>query len=383
MRRLIRLLRNSTFLHATAVLIGTMVGVGIFGIPFVFAKAGFLVGLGFAFLVGFVTLLSNFMFAEVVLRTHDRHQLTGYAEHYMGSWGKRAMLLTNTLGIYGALVAYINVAGEFLNNIFSSFFYVQPATYSILFFGICALVLLFKFRTIAAVEFFMTGLLVATVILIFIIGVPDIHLANLGTFTPAFWFLPYGVLLFAFAGLTSIPLQREIIDGKEHLLRPSIIAAVVLTGTLYLLFAFTVVGITGDVTSPDALSELGDALGNTVVGLGSVFGVLAIFTSFLMLGSALKNIFHLDYSIRRRIAWLLAILPPFVLYLGGIRSFITVIELVGALAIGVESILMIFMYARARKMGERIPEFTVGIPRWLLWAMIVLFAAGIIYVIVV
>ena len=44
---MIQVLKNREFLHATSILIGTMVGVGIFGIPFAFAKAGFWVGLSF------------------------------------------------------------------------------------------------------------------------------------------------------------------------------------------------------------------------------------------------------------------------------------------------------------------------------------------------
>lgn len=381
--RFIRLLRDSTFLHATAVLVGTMVGVGIFGIPFSFAKSGFIIGLGFALLAGFVTLLSNFMFAEIVLRTHGKHQLVGYADLYLGPLAKRAMLFTNTLGIYGALLIYINVVGEFLNNIFSSFSYIRPETYSVVFFLVCAFLLLFRFRTIAAVEFFMTGLFISIIFMIFGVGIPEMRLQNLSTITPQFWFLPYGVLLFAFGALTSIPLQREILGGKEHLFRTSILWAVGLVGILYILFAFTVVGVSGEVTSPDALSGLLDIFGVKIVVLGSAFGVLAIFTSFLMLGSALKNIFHLDYGIKKRPAWLLTILPPIALYFAGMRSFIRIMELVGAVAIGIESILIIFMYVRARRRGDRIPEFTLTVPRWLLCAMVVLFLAGIIYVIVV
>lgn len=381
--RFIQLLRDSKFLHSTTVLIGTMVGVGIFGIPFVFAKSGFLIGLGFTLLAGFVTLLSNLMFAEIVLRTHGQHQLVGYANRYLGPLAKRAMLFTNTLGIFGALLVYINVVGEFLNNIFSSFFYIRPEVYSIMFFILCAFLLMFRFRTIAVVEFFMTGLFISIILLIFGFGIPEMHLQNLSTITPQFWFLPYGVLLFAFGALTSIPLQREILSGKEHLFRASILWAVGLVGILYLLFALTVVGVSGDVTSPDALSGLIDMLGVKIVVLGSIFGVLAIFTSFLMLGSALKNVFHLDYGMKKHSSWLLTILPPIALYFAGMRSFIRVMEFVGAVAIGIESILIIFMYARARRRGDRIPEFTLSVPRWLLCFLVVLFAAGIIYVIVV
>ncbi len=380
--RFIRLLRDSSFLHATAVLIGTMVGVGIFGVPFVFAKAGFFVGLGFALLTAFVTLLSNLMFAEVILRTPGHHQLVGYAQRYLGPWAKRTMLFTNTLGITGALLAYVVIAGEFLNTIFSSFFYLQPSTYSLLFFAVCAVLLLFRFRTVAVVEFVMTVLFVTMVLIVVGVSIPSVHLANFTTFTPAFWFLPYGVLLFAFGAITSIPLQRELLTGREHLVRPSLITAVGIVGTLYVLFAFAVVGVSGEITSPDALAGLAGTIGDGVITFGSVFGILAISTSFLMLGSALKDVFRLDYRLSPRSAWLLTVLPVIVLYLAGLRSFIQVIGIVGAVAIGIESSLVIGMYVVARRRGERIPEFTLAVPRWLLWSMVALFLAGIVYVFV-
>ena len=77
---LTQLLKNKQFLRATAVLVGTMVGVGIFGIPFSFAKAGFWIGFLFLVLIGFVTLLLDFIYGEIVLRTHQPHQLVGYTQ---------------------------------------------------------------------------------------------------------------------------------------------------------------------------------------------------------------------------------------------------------------------------------------------------------------
>ena len=172
---------------------------------------------------------------------------------------------------------------------------------------------------------------------------------------PHFWFLPYGVLLFAFAGLTSIPIQREVIRGKEHRMKPSILYAVFLVGILYLLFAFIVVGVSGDVTSPDALDGLFDFLGTKVVILGSLLGVLTISTSSLMLGTAI------------------------LMFIGGLRTFIDVIGLVGSVAIGIESAILVFVYKAARRDGSREPEFKLSLPGWLLMLMVFMFTVGVIY----
>lgn len=374
------LIRDKQFLHATAILIGTMVGAGVFGIPFAFAKAGFWVGLIFLILIAGVTILFNLIFAEIVLRTDGKHQLVGYTNIYLGPWFKRIVLFTNLLGIYGALLAYIVVVGDFLNNILSQFFYLQPTAYSFIFFAFIAAVLPFGFRTIAWVEFTLTALFIGVILIIFGFGLPNIHWPNLITAgDPHFWFLPYGVLLFAFAGLTSIPIQREVIRGKERHMKRSILYAVLFAGILYLLFAFTVVGVSGDVTSPDALAGLFDFLGTKVVLLGSLLGVLTISTSSLMLGTALRDIFRLDYGLNKRWSWFLVVVPPMLMFIGGLRTFIDVIGLVGSVAIGIESAILVFVYKAARKDGSREPEFKLSIPGWLLMLMVVMFTAGVIY----
>ena len=83
---MLTLFRDRKFLHAVAVLIGTMVGVGIYGIPFAFAKAGFWVGM--VWLVGLagIVCLFNLMFAELTLSTQGTHQVAGYANIWLGAW---------------------------------------------------------------------------------------------------------------------------------------------------------------------------------------------------------------------------------------------------------------------------------------------------------
>ena len=80
---------NHKLAMAAATLIGTIVGAGILGIPYVIAKAGFLYGFFIILLIGFAFLFLNLSTGEIVLRTKTQHQLTGYAEKYLGQWGKR------------------------------------------------------------------------------------------------------------------------------------------------------------------------------------------------------------------------------------------------------------------------------------------------------
>jgi len=373
------ILKNRSFLYATSILVGTMVGVGIFGIPFAFSKAGFGVGFLFLMFIGFVTFLLNLMYGEVVLRTHDSHQITGYTEKYLGTWFKRAIFFSVSLALYSALLVYIIIAGDFLNNIFSSVFYVSPTSYSLVFFTVLSILVLWGVKRIPLVELFLVGMFVLVVFLIFGVGLDKINPSNFIGIQPEFWFLPYGILLFAFAGFSAIPIQRDILNGQENNLKKSISLAVFLTGALYLLFAFTVLGISGDVTTPDAISGLYEFLGGKIIFLGSLFGILAVSTSFLMLGSAFLDMFHLDYKMPRKWAWFLVIAPPLVLFLGGLRTFIDIISLAGSVAIGLEGIVLTFVYIKSKSKGDRVPEYSLELPKFIYYLLIFMFGAGIVY----
>ncbi len=377
---MLELLKNKKFLHATAILIGTMVGVGIFSIPLAFTKSGFAIGFLLMFVIGAVTIFFNLMYAEIILRTKRRHQLVGYTNKYVGKWAKRLIFFANVLGIYGALLVYIHYAGGFLNNIFSEFFYFRSDFYSILFFVVVSAILPFGFKTVAAIEFFLTGLFITVILMVFGVGVSHIQLENFLSVIPSYWYLPYGVLLFAFAGLTSIPIQRQALKGQEHLLKPAIIYAVAFTGFLYLLFVVTVVGVSGFSTSDDSLQGLMDVLGSKIVFLGSFFGICAIATSFLMLGTALSDIFILDYRLKKYVAWLLVLVPPFALYLGGLRSAVDIISLVGAVAIGIEAIILLFAFRKAKEYGDRDPEFSFFLPTWAMYVLAFMFLIGIVFI---
>src|SRR3989344_808339 len=375
-------LKNRQFLGATAIMVGTMVGVGIFGIPFSFAKAGFLIGLISLVAIGAITWLLNLIYGEIVLRTHQRHQIVGYTKKYLGEGWKRVIFFSIILNTYAALLAYVSISGDFLSNVLSSFFFISSSSLSMWFFAIASLLILFGIRTVAWVELGLSLMFIAVIFLIFGTGFDKINFSNYAFTNYEFWFFPYGIMLFAFSGLAAIPLQRQILAENEIGLRKSITLAVLVAGVLYLIFGFTVLGISGEATSPDAISGLIDSLGGRIIFLGSLFGALAISTSYLMLGIFLLEVFHQDYGLNRKISWFLVVTPPFVLFMGGLRNFIDVISLGGAVGIGLEAMVLVFVFMKAKKEGDRIPEYSLSIPAWALYLLALVFAGGLVYTLI-
>jgi amino acid permease len=372
-------LHDSAYRHATAALIGTMVGVGIFGVPFAFAKAGFWVGLAWLIGLAVVVVLFYLMFAEMMLRTQGEHQLVGYADRWLGPTARRTIVFTSLLSIYGALLAYTIVISQYLHNVLSQYLTIDPQMYSILFTVVLAPIILFRLRTVASIELTLTLLFVAVVLIITAAGIWHINPANYTYTVAPYWFLPYGVILFAFSGITALPTMRRILVNRERRMKPAIIVAVVLTAVLYALFAAVVVGVSGEVTSPDALAGLFDFLGLPIVIIGSLFGILTISSSYILVGTALYEIFHTDYGTRPWFAWPLTVIPPIAFFFSGLRNFIDVIGTVGAVALGLQSIVFIVAYLRRRGLVERKPEWTVRVPTFVLYILIVAFASGLGY----
>src|SRR3989344_4879092 len=171
------IIKNRKFLYSVAALIGSIVGVGIFGIPFAFAKAGFWVGLVFLIVLGLITLLIDLLYGEVVLRTNSQHQLAGYTGLYLGQVFKKIIFFSAAFTSYVALLAYIIISGELLVNVFS-FWQFNPDTYSYVFYLFFSILILFGIKRISWLELTLTALFIGVIVIVFISGFGKINSAN-------------------------------------------------------------------------------------------------------------------------------------------------------------------------------------------------------------
>src|SRR3990167_1848687 len=81
-------------------LIGTIIGAGILGLPYVISQVGLFYGAILIVLLGLAFLGINLFLGEIVLRTNGKHQLTGYAEKYLGPKGKKIMAFSFFIRIF-------------------------------------------------------------------------------------------------------------------------------------------------------------------------------------------------------------------------------------------------------------------------------------------
>lgn len=365
-----------------ATLLGTIVGVGIFGVPYAMARSGFALGVFYLFILGIATVFIHLFYSEFVLRTNGKHRFVGYAEIYLGKWGGRVAAFATLFGLYGALLAYTIIAGDFLHVILGDFFGGTPFLYGVIFFIIAAVIIFLGLKLVAGGELLMAFFLVVIVALIFLKGLPHVSWNNLLSFSAKDLFLPYGVILFSFSGLTAIPELAVLIKNKKTVFKKVVAWGTAFPIIIYLLFTFTVVGVSGLNTSIDAIRGLEQALGGSIVFLGAIFGFLAVTTSFFVIGLNLKETFWYDYKLNHALSWFLTVLVPFFLFVAGVRNFIRVVDLVGAIMGGLSGILIVLIYWSAKKKGRRQPEFSLKKYSFLGAVLMVIFAIAIIYEII-
>jgi len=351
-KNLMDIKNNLRFLEALSVFVGSVVGVGIFGLPYITARAGFPVMLFYFLILSFVSITIHIIFSEIITGTEKNYRFPGYVGDYLGPKWKTISFLSMWLGLTGALLAYLLVGGEFLRLLFLSFKGLPLVPFSngimpVTIFFIAGAVLVLKgIKTFSRMELPIFIGFCAILFIFFNSALPSIDLSHFKSINLNFFSLPYGAVLFSLWGAAIIPEIRDLAGNNQKFLRKVIIYGFIIAAFTYLFFIFTVFGATGQNTSEEAIAGLANIVGPSVIILGLVFGIINCFDSFVGLGLALKNIFVHDIGLSKNLSWLIACFFPFLLYLAGVKEFIEIISLTGAFAIGVEGIITVFMYKK-------------------------------------
>jgi len=343
------------FLKALAVFVGTIIGVGIFGLPYVASKAGFFITLFYFLLMSGIVIVIHLIYGEICLETKGLHRLPGYVNKYLGNGWKNLSFLLIWLGLTGASLAYLIVGGEFLKFLFAPYFGGNTLIYTLIFFTAGSYLIFRGIKSISQIELFLLFLLFVILIIFFLKALPFINSDYLKTIDWRFLTFPYGVILFSLWGSAVVPELKEMLErnprtknfsgetGKKKL-KKVIISGISISALAYLFFIFIIFGTCGINTSKEAIFGFSQILGNSIVGLGFIFGIIACFTSFLTLGLALKKVFWYDFGLSKNLSWVIACFLPLFLFLIGMREFIDVIGVTGAFAIGGEGIIIVFLY---------------------------------------
>ena len=340
--------KGTSYLKAGEVLVGAMIGVGVFGMPFAFAQAGFFVGMIYLVLLGLAVITLQLMYAEVTLQTPGHHRLVGYFKRYFNNKWASVAAVVFLGGSWGALIAYVLIGGDFLHSLLGPVMGGSATLYQAAFLGIGFVAALGGLKFVSRAEMYLVALLLLVMVIIIVRGVLDVDVSNLLTYKPEGVMSPYGVVLFSLGGIAAVPEMRDILGRYKGNIRQVITVSSSIVVVLYALFALAVVGVTGGATSTEAISAFGAELGTWVLIVGVVMGFLAVATSFLMLSVEIQEMLEFDYKFTRLLSWFIMMITPLVIFLLGARNFIGVISFTGAVFGGMSGVLIVILYHTVR-----------------------------------
>lgn len=370
---------SKNYLLAVATLMGTIIGVGLFAIPYVINKSGVLPLIVFIIALAAIQYYLHMLFAEAVLSTKKKHRLPGFVGKYIGRQSKKLAFIVELIGGYGSILAYIIVGGIFLHQLLNPYYGGSQFLYSTIIFIFAATITFFDVKLIAGAELVLTSFLVLAIGLIAWRGWGWISPDNYQFFSWRGALLPYGPIFFALGGGAAIPEVCRLLAYEKKKIKSAIAWGTFIPAVLTLFFVLVVLGITGANTTPDTLAGLAMVLHDGVITFSLIFGLLAVITSYIMFAQALEEVYQWDFGLNNKLAWFLASFVPYILYLIGWNNLIKVISFTGAVCGGLSGIILIRLMFKIKAKPEKASLIKNKLTRPMAYFLSLLFVLGLVY----
>jgi len=365
------------FWLSVTLLIGTIIGVGIFGVPYAISRVGVVAAVIYFVALGGVMMLQHLFMTEAAMACPDKQRLPGLVGRYVGPRARWIAAVANIVQLWAGMVAYIIVGGEFLSVLLQPVLGGETFRYQIAWALAASLVVYFGMKFLTKLGFVTVTALVAAFVLIFVKAVPAVRAANLVPFNLADVFLPYGVILFSLGGLPAILEMEDVLEGKHERYRLAVVVGSLIGAALTIAFGFIVYGVTGPATSEDTVTGLKAVLGGNIAFFAALLGFLAIMNCFLRIGMNLKYTFRYDFKLHRLTSWLLAVAPPLIIFFVSTKSFVAMISFSGAVFGGISAVMVSLLYLSVAR--QKLVKEPLGVPPALVYVVIAVLVSGVVY----
>ncbi|MGB9726496.1 MAG: aromatic amino acid transport family protein [Minisyncoccia bacterium] len=370
--------------EAIAALVGTIIGAGVFTLPYVCNLSGLVLAVFWLVIVSFIILFLHLAFGEIVLRTPANYRLPGYTGYYLGMPAKKFIFITTFLTFSVSLLIYLLLGTQFFNLLLQNFGIknLEPSLIFLLLWLIFNLSVLDKSNTLAAkINFYLSFVLVALFLLIALFVLPhfDLKQMNLFNFYNKFgWLIPYGVFFYSLNGAVAVPEAISILKKNNFLSKAKRIIKIgsFIPAIVYLIFIISVLGVSGSNVSKDAISGLIGVLGKPIIIIGALVGFLAVSTSYLIFATYIKNSFINDFNWTPFISYLVVILGPIIFYLLGLQNIIKLISFIGGMIGGLEGVMILLILKKAKEKNELTPAYELPLNKFLFGILVTALIIG-------
>ena len=364
-----------------SILAGTIIGAGVFSLPFVFKEVGLATGFFYLAFFCFIYIFIYFLYADIAVRTPGEHRFIGYAEIYFGRIGFWAAIFIALLQLFVVLVIYLILAPSFFKLLLSG----SETFYLAVFWLICSVVIMLDIKRAAIFESLIVSGVVIIIAVIFFLGLggflsSDIPWGGIDISK----FLAVGPILFALAGILTVP---EVISYFREanipisFARKSLVIGAVVPVIAYGAFVLGIIGLSESV-SVDAISGLAGNIPAPYLVLLGVLGSLSLMGSYVLVGIIIRKMLNFDLHLSKLLSMVLTIVLPISFYFIGLRDFISSISFVGGIFLPIEIIFIIFMWLQMDKKSEMPPTLAGKYTKLLISPILVVFSVILIYEII-
>ena len=330
--------RGST-IRSIGLISATTIGAGIFALPYVFFKAGWLTAVFYLVILGTLMVVVHLLYWRVLKVTEGRERLLGLTRNYLGRKGFALAIFSVIGGLLLALVAYLVLAGQFGKMIAPE---LGKGATILVFWALSSLPLILRGRRFVKLELAGGIFMGLAILLIFFSAWPFETLVLPETWNTENIFLPFGIILFSLAGWTAVePVfdsqnQMDLKQGKRVFT-----GGTVLVVLIYMIFIISVFSLTSEIT-PNTISGLSDWPRIKLAILG-FFGLFALWTSYLPIGLEIRSLVERDLKWPKFLSLGLILAVPPALVALGLNDFLEVIGLVGGIFLALQYVLIILI----------------------------------------
>ncbi len=341
--------KKLTVFQAACIITGYGVGSGIMTLPYLITRAGTIWSFVILAAAFFFSYCMHMMLAELAMGSGQGVQVVSVFRTFLfrGKHGNifvMALFVLTALVLITNLAAYIAGGAEVLEAAGLS-----PLVAKLVFYVVAAAVVFFGLKVLGISE---TFTIIAIVIIIAVLAAASLFNWNNSIMYPsgsapeilAF----FGMAMFSFVAFFSVPQAVEGLEGDPAKIRSAILLGLGMNLVFIVVIAVCSLASSATITEI-AILGWSEGIGLWAQVLGSVFTILAMLTTYWSLSLALSDIIEEQLKWNRRLCWLIATLPSFILVLLGLASFLSFMRTAGGLIAILIAVLVVPAYRRCRR----------------------------------
>lgn len=356
--------------EAMAILIGTIIGGGVFVLPYVNIKSGMLITNGWLAFLCVIMCLLHLVFGEIIAKTNKEMRLPGYAGHYLGKPVKKFFNFVSIFSNAFSLLIYIVLANKFLHILMGdNFNYIKPYTF-LLVWLVLNMFLFIKLSIASKLNFTLTILLVGLMVILAGMCFGQVNLNNVQynyQMITNFWYVSYGVIFFAVDGLVAMPMMFTFLKNKKASKKTykwSVILSYMSVFIIFFIFMNSVSLLSGGGTSVDTFTGLIPFLGRNILITGALIGLLAVVTSYIVFINYYKDMLICDVNCNKWLSYVISMFLPLLFLLLDINKVDDLMSLTGGVIGGMVAVMVLLMYLKVRDKKQTTAPYNLNLPNW-------------------